>query len=295
MSNPRFSRDHVLGQIACLILGGIFLFASYAKLFEPGNFVEQIHLEKLDFWVPATLIAVAVIFLETILGVFLLLGVTNRFVLTGSALLITFFLYLTGRNYWLVTRGFRDPDSSCGCFGSLIERTAAEAFWQDLVLLGLPILIAIRLLPRDFTFPLWRSIIAVVGSLAVALLMARSPSLLAAGDALRFAQEGDRDVALVSVPASVFLNQEEDSDAKVYLSETRASFVVLFSKLGKRVILDPRTRDVNIIGSRDLQVDSSGDLRLSVSPQLQSAGNYERLSDGIYFSVEEMKVRLVFR
>lgn len=70
MSNPRFSRDHVLGQIACLILGGIFLFASYAKLFEPGNFVEQIHLEKLDFWVPATLIAVAVIFLETILGVF---------------------------------------------------------------------------------------------------------------------------------------------------------------------------------------------------------------------------------
>ena len=62
-------RDRALGKTACIFLGGILLFASYAKLLEPGGFVNQIHLEGLDFWLPATSVAVVAIFLETCLGI----------------------------------------------------------------------------------------------------------------------------------------------------------------------------------------------------------------------------------
>ena len=293
MSSPTSNRDRILGKTACFVVGAIFLFASYAKLIEPGGFVEQIHLEGLDFWLPATLIAVAAMFLETILGILLLLGVTNRFVLAGSAVLISFFLYLTGRNYWLVAEGLRDPDATCGCFGRLIQRTAAEAFWQDLLMLGLPLLVAIRLLPRDFTFPAWRSIAAFGAAAAVALFMARSPSLVAAGDALRFAEEGVRDMALVPVSATVFVDEEEDGEAQVYLSEAGASFVVVSSFLGRPILLDPRQQDVNLISSADLHADSTGGRRLAASPQLQAEGRFERHPDGIRFSVEGTPVRLI--
>lgn len=293
MSSPRPGRDQILGKTACCILGAILLFASYAKLLEPGGFVEQIHLEGLDFWLPATLIAVVAMFLETLLGVLLLLGVTNRVVLAGSTVLISFFLYLTGRNYWLVARGLRDPDSACGCFGSLIERTAGEAFWQDLLMLGFPVIVAIRFLPRDLIFPPWRSLVAVGVSVAVSLLMARSPSLVAAGAALRIAEEEVPDRPLVPVRATVFVNDEEDIEAEVYIFEADASFVVVSALLGQPFLLNPRQRSVHVIGSEDLHTDPAGGRRLAASLQRQAEGSFEMLADGIHFSVKGTSVRLI--
>ena len=286
-------RDWALGKTACIFLGGILLFASYAKLLEPGGFVEQIHLEGLDFWLSATAIAVVAIFLETCLGILLLLGVTNRIVLAGTALLTLFFLYLTGQNYWLVSQGLRDPEASCGCFGDLIQRTAAQAFWQDLLMLGLPLIVAIRILPRSLHFPPYRSMIAAVVSILVALFMARSPSLVTAGDALHFAAAGARETVLVPISASVFVDDQEDFDAEVFLSEGSASFVLVSTSLPYLVVLDPRQQSFKAFGRKNLQANAIGERRLAQVSSPVAEGNFEMAPDGIRLSVDGKAVRLL--
>ena len=286
-------RDRVLGKTACVFLGGILLFASYAKLLEPGGFVGQIHLEGLDFWWPATAVAVLAIFLETCLGIFLLLGVTNRLVLAGTALLTLFFLYLTGRNYWLVAQGLRDPAAACGCFGDLIQRTAAEAFWQDLLMLGLPLIVAVRLLPPSLHFPLVRSLIAPVVSVLVALVLARSPSLVAAGDALHFAAEGAGELALVPLPAGVFVDGEEDPEAEVFLSEGSSTFVLVSRRLPYLVVLDPRQQSFRAVDRENLQANPAGEPRLVEASEPVAQGSFAMAPDGIRLSVDGRTVHLI--
>ncbi len=293
MPDATSRRDRVLGKTACIFLGGILLFASYAKLLEPGGFVEQINLEGLDFWWSATWVAVAAIFLETCLGILLLLGVTNRVVLAWTALLALFFLYLTGQNYWLVSQGLRDPETACGCFGDLIQRTAGEAFWQDLLMLGLPLIVAARLLPGSLHFPLYRSMIAVGLSILVALGMARSPSLVAAGDALHFAAEGARETVLLPIPATVFVDDQEDAAAEVFLAEGSASFVLVSDSLSHLIVLDPRQRGFKAFGRERLLAESGGGWRLAEASDSVAEGNFEMAPDGIRLSVDGRSVRLI--
>ncbi len=293
MPDETSRRDRALGKTACIFLGGILLFASYAKLLEPGGFVGQIHLEGLDFWLSATSVAVVAIFLETVLGILLLLGVGNRVVLAGTAVLTLFFLYLTGQNYWLVSQGLRDPEAACGCFGDLIQRTAAQAFWQDLLMLGLPLIVAFRMLPRSLHFPPYRSMIAAVASILVALFMARSPSLVAEGDALHFAAEGARETVLVPMSASVFVDDEQDFKAEVFLSEGSASFVLVSTSLSYLVVLDPRQQSFKAVGRENLQSNPIGERKLAEGFQPVAEGNFEMAPDGIRFSVDGKAVRLI--
>ena len=125
------------GTAGAVLLGMVFLVATYSKAWNPddfGAFVDQIRQEELDFLFTAVQVALIALALEAGLGTALLLGVRHLAVLLPTAVLVVFFLFLTGRNYWLVSQGLREP-GSCGCFGSLIERTPAEAFWQDLLLM----------------------------------------------------------------------------------------------------------------------------------------------------------------
>ncbi len=286
-------RDRALGKIACIFLGTVLLVASYAKLLEPGAFVEQIHVEGLDFWWPATWVAVAGFFLETFLGLLLLLGVTNRIVMAWTTLLALFFLYLTGQNYWLVSLGLRDPEAACGCFGDLIQRTPAEAFWQDLLMLGLPLVVAIRLLPRGLQFPPLRSMIALGVSILVSLGVARSPSLSAAGDAVRFGVEGARETVLRPIPATVFVDDREDPAAEVFLSEGSASFVLVSANLSHLIVLDPREHGFKALGRDSLQGDSSGERRLVAASHPVAEGHFEMAPDGIRLTVDGSSVRLI--
>lgn len=132
----------VLGLLGGIVLGAVLLVAAWAKVLDPSAFVEQIELEGLDFLLPASVVAYLALALEIGLGSALLLGLRRLWVLLPVAGLVAFFLWLTGRNYWLTEQGLRDPGESCGCFGNLVERTPAEAFWQDLLLLVPPLLLA---------------------------------------------------------------------------------------------------------------------------------------------------------
>ena len=125
----------VAGWVGGLGLAAVLLSAAAAKALDPVAFAEQIRGEKLDFVLPAMAVALVALAIEAGLGVALALGLRRRWILIGATLLTLFFLFLTGRNYWRDAHHLPLPSESCGCWGALVERTPAEAFWQDLALL----------------------------------------------------------------------------------------------------------------------------------------------------------------
>jgi len=131
------------------VLGGTLLVGAWGKLLDPLSFAESLRLEGLTgwlsgfTWLPAVVPPLLVVAIEVALGALLVLGVRTSKVLVTSSLLVAFFLFLTGRAYWREAHGVAAADSaSCGCFGSLLERGPAEAFWQDAALLVPGLLLA---------------------------------------------------------------------------------------------------------------------------------------------------------
>jgi uncharacterized membrane protein YphA (DoxX/SURF4 family) len=167
-----------VGTLAGAFLGVVLLVAVWAKALDPAAFAEQIRIEGLDFLIPARAVALIALALEAGLGLALLLGVRRLWVLVPATLLVIFFNFLTGRLWWLAAHGLRDEAAACGCFGNLVERTPAQAFWQDLLLLVPPLLLAFlgrdRRAPR---FPPLRTAVALLGTLAVVAFAWKAPEL----------------------------------------------------------------------------------------------------------------------
>lgn len=171
-------RLYWVGTVAGAVLGAVLLVAVWAKALDPAAFAEQIRLEGLDFLFPAEAVALIALALEAGLGLALLLGVRRLWVLIPSALLVAFFLFLTGRAWYLDAHGLREEAASCGCFGNLVQRTPAEAFWQDLLMLLPPLLLAF--LGRDRRgrlFPPVRTALAAVATVAVLVFAWKAPEL----------------------------------------------------------------------------------------------------------------------
>lgn len=172
----RLSPRALLGLAGGAFLGGVLLLAAWTKAIHPQAFVDLVHAEKLDFLLPARAVAFLALALEAGLGVALLLGVRRWFVLVPAALLVAFFLFLTGRNYYLWANGLAEPAVGCGCFGNLVERTPAQAFWQDLLLM-VPALGLAFLGFRSPRFPTARVVVAVLVAIGAVVLAWRAPAL----------------------------------------------------------------------------------------------------------------------
>jgi uncharacterized membrane protein YphA (DoxX/SURF4 family) len=167
-----------VGTVAGIVLGIVLLVAVWAKALDPATFAEQIRTEKLDFAISAGSVALIALALEAGLGVALLLGVRRLWVLVPAALLMTFFLFLTGRAWWLSAHGLRDAAASCGCFGNLVQRSPAEAFWEDLLLFMPPLLLAFVGRPkRGPLFPPLRTAVVALSTIAVLVFAWKSPEL----------------------------------------------------------------------------------------------------------------------
>jgi uncharacterized membrane protein YphA (DoxX/SURF4 family) len=169
------SWPRVLGYLGGAFLGAVLLVAAWAKALDPLAFTQQIHSEKLDFLLSAHAVALLALGLEVGLGVALLLGVRRLWVLVPAAFLIAFFLFLTGRTYWLAAHGVAPDAAGCGCFGNLVERSPAAAFWQDLLLLVPGLALAFLGRPRDRATG--RTALAAVLTVAAMLFAWKSPDL----------------------------------------------------------------------------------------------------------------------
>lgn len=132
---PRRNGGALLGYAGGAFLGAILLVAAYAKAIDPAAFAEQIRTQGLGFGLSPWSLALAAIAVEVGLGLALWLNLRSRTLLIAVTALVVFFLFLTGRDYWRAAHGIALPAGGCGCFGNLVERTPAQAFWQDLLLL----------------------------------------------------------------------------------------------------------------------------------------------------------------
>jgi len=165
------------GLVGSVFLGAVLLVAAWTKALDPAAFAEQIGAEGLDGLLPAEAVAWIALALEIGLGFALLLGIRRPAILVPAGLLVLFFLFLTGRAYLDDLRGIEREASACGCFGHLVERSPAEAFWGDLVLLVPPWLLAWWGRRRGGRQPLAAPLLAVLGMVAGLVFAWRAPDL----------------------------------------------------------------------------------------------------------------------
>ncbi len=276
------------------LLGGVLLLAAAAKVYEPGAFVAQIRLEGLDILLPAVAVALLALALETGLGLALLLGVHHRAVLVSTALLSLFFLVLTGRNYWLVSQGLCDPDESCGCFGSLIERTPAEAFWQDLVLLVPPLLLLIWLRwRRGPEAGRWRVGIAAAAALLVAVGSGISPALHFSEAAQAIASaEFDRSFRS-SGSFRLEVDGQIDPRAEILESDGEAGVLVLSPALAGPALVDPQSGLVHLLEPENVLAAGEGSVLSEAAEEDAATVEFAIRQGAIEFQVEGRTFRLV--
>ena len=178
LPDPRPKRWKVIvGTLAGLFLGAAFLFATYGKSIDPGSFAELIRAEKLDFWISSEPLALLVLAGEAAIAFALLLNLRRLWVLIPTALLVAFFLFLTGKAYVAWLNGEEVAMASCGCFGNLVDHNPAEAFWRDVALFLPATVLAFLGRPGGASFPWIRSGVVVALTAAVAVFTWKAPDL----------------------------------------------------------------------------------------------------------------------
>jgi uncharacterized membrane protein YphA (DoxX/SURF4 family) len=166
-----------IGTVAGVFLGLVLLVAAWAKALDPRGFADQIRAEGLAGLLPAGAVALAAIGLEVGLGAALVLGVRRLWVLLPAVALVAFFLFLTGRAYWKSAHGEAAADAGCGCFGNLVQRSPAEAFWEDLALLVPALALAFAGRETRPAIPRARTALALAVTAGALLLAWKSPDL----------------------------------------------------------------------------------------------------------------------
>src|SRR6185503_1457498 len=166
-----------VARAAAFALGAVLLVATLAKALDPQSFAELLQGQGLTLGLPPMVAAVLALAIEGGLGLLLVLGVRRRWSLALVTLLVVGFVALNGWEWWRAAHGAA-PAAGCGCFGNLVQRTPAAAFWQDLALLVPLLLLSWLALPRGSrALPPRRTAVAVVGIAAIALLAWRAPAL----------------------------------------------------------------------------------------------------------------------
>ncbi len=150
-------------------VGLILLAAGLLKAYQPLDFIQQISDYKLIS--APVLIKVAawvMIAVECALGAALIAGYKRRIAIPATIVLFLVFIAMVG---WAWSSGATED---CGCFGSWVKRTPAEALLEDLGLLSL--IVVSRLLSRrePARFLRWR-----LGAIVTSVLVGISLTVLA--------------------------------------------------------------------------------------------------------------------
>ena len=128
-----------------MILGVVFIYASYDKILNPAGFSDNIHNFHVTPTAVENLAALIIPWLELIVGVFLIFGVFLEGSTSITIGLLTFFIFILSQ---AVLRGI---DVHCGCFKTeadagitdlrmeLIKRIA-----EDFVYLGMAVFIKLK-------------------------------------------------------------------------------------------------------------------------------------------------------
>ena len=275
------------GTAGAVLLGMVFLIAAFPKAWYPddfGAFIDQIRLEQLDFLFTAVQVALIALALEAGLGTALLLGVRHLGVLLPTAALVVFFIFLNGRNYWLVSQGLREP-GSCGCFGSLIERTPAEAFWQDLLLMVPLTLLCFWRRRKSEGVPRRRLGVALVAALGVSLWASRSPDIDYIEAAHRLGSLAETSRFVASSSYSLTIDGRPDERARIYESEGASGFLIQVPGLDGPLLMDLRSSTVRRIDPDSVRTVSGNAMELMDSPRRGEETPFTPGADGVRFEL----------
>ena len=166
-----------VARAAAFALGAVLLVATFFKALDPQSFAELLQGQGLTLGLPPMVAAVLALAVEGGLGLLLVLGVRRPWSLALVTLLVAGFVALNGWEWWRAAHGAA-PAAGCGCFGNLVQRSPAAAFWQDLAMLVPLLLLSWLAVPRDSrALPPRRIAAAVIGIAAIALLAWRAPAL----------------------------------------------------------------------------------------------------------------------
>jgi uncharacterized membrane protein YphA (DoxX/SURF4 family) len=133
--------------IARLILGGIFVYASFDKILHPHEFAEVVYNYQILPDALVNLTAILLPWLELCAGVFLILGLFLRGALFTCNVLLAVFLVALAFN---LARGL---DIDCGCFSSSAGPSAGGSMilylLRDAFLLAMGLFIFFYVLRRE--------------------------------------------------------------------------------------------------------------------------------------------------
>ena len=279
-------REHI-GTAGAMLLGVYFLVAAVSKAWNPDDFgalIDQVRLEELDFLFTATQVALIALALEVGLGTALLLGVRHLGILLPTTALVVFFLFLNGRNYWLVSQGLREP-GSCGCFGSLIERTAAEAFWQDLLLMVPLTLLCFWRRRKSEGIPKKRFVLAMLAALAVSLWAYRSPNIEYIEAAHRLGSLAETSRFVPSSSYSLTIDGQLEEQARIYESEGASAFLIQVPRWEAPLLMDLRSSTVRRVEPETVRTVSGNALELLDSPQKKEETPFTPGGGGVRFEL----------
>ena len=126
----------IIAHIFRYFVGFLFIFSGLIKLNDPIGFSFKLEeyfgptVFNLDFLIPIVLpMAIFIVILEVVLGIFLIIGFKKKFTLWSLLLMIIFFTFLT----WY--SAYFNKVTDCGCFGDAIKLTPWESFTKDVILL----------------------------------------------------------------------------------------------------------------------------------------------------------------
>lgn len=135
----RFLTHPFMGLLFRLVVGGVYLYASYDKVLHPEVFLRFVHNYRILPLALETLFALCLPWLEFLVGLFLVFGVLTE----ASALLTagTLLMFLIA----IASALLRHIDIECGCFFTAKSaRVGMSYIYRDLLLLIPTLLILFR-------------------------------------------------------------------------------------------------------------------------------------------------------
>ena len=143
--NMNFIRSLNLPLICRVILGIIFIYASYDKILDPAGFSKNIHNFHVTPLAVENLAALIIPWMELIIGVFLIFGVFLEGSISITIGLYIFFIIILSQAV------FRGIDVHCGCFKTVADAGVTDLRFElikriieDFVLLGMAVIIQVR-------------------------------------------------------------------------------------------------------------------------------------------------------
>lgn len=107
-----------------LIVGIVFIYASYDKILDPISFSKNIHNFHITPIFIENLAALIIPWLELIIGILLILGLFLEGTTTITIALLIFFIFILSQAV------FRGIDVHCGCFKSEAEIATVDLRFQ---------------------------------------------------------------------------------------------------------------------------------------------------------------------